>query len=170
VTADLVFRVADLIGHPERTRVFTGSTPVRLRLGDSSVEGPMMLSGVLVGTVDGVQASFTVAADTDLTCVRCLATWVETLEVEGSQHFAKVPDEDGYRIEQGEVDLKGPATDELALGLPLAPLCRPDCKGLCPICGNDLNSEPCDGHGEVSESPFAGLGDLFDPGKPRSAP
>jgi uncharacterized protein len=163
VTAELVLRVADLVGHPERTRVVTGSVPVSLRLGDSTIEGPMLVSGLVVGTVDGVQASFTSTAGVHLTCVRCLTSWVETLEVDGSQHFSKVPDEDGYAIVMGEVDLRGPATDEMALGMPLAPLCRPDCKGLCPICGNDLNSDPCDGHGEDSESPFAALKDLFDP-------
>jgi uncharacterized protein len=74
-----------------------------------------------------------------------------------------VPDEDGYLIVTGETDLNGPAKDELALGLPMAPLCRPDCRGLCPICGNDLNEDPCEGHGDDSESPFAALKDLFDP-------
>ncbi|MFZ0013870.1 MAG: YceD family protein, partial [Acidimicrobiia bacterium] len=70
--------------------------------------------------------------------------------------------EDGYAIEDATVDLSGPTTDELALAMPAAPLCRLDCKGLCPICGTDLNSEPCDGHGEDSDTPFAALKDLFD--------
>jgi uncharacterized protein len=162
MTPGLVLKVDDLIGHPEKSRVFTGSIPVTLELADARVSGPMLVSGVVTGTVDGVQADFTVAAEVDFTCVRCLTRWVETLQVEGSQHFSKIPDEDGYAIVGGEVDLSGPVIDELAFGIPLAPVCRPDCRGLCPVCGTDLNSEPCDGHGDDSESPFAALKDLFD--------
>jgi uncharacterized protein len=32
----------------------------------------------------------------------------------------------------------------LLLSLPMQPLCKPDCAGLCPICGQDLNQGPCD--------------------------
>ncbi|MEX0864979.1 MAG: DUF177 domain-containing protein [Acidimicrobiia bacterium] len=163
MSPELVLRVDDLIGHPEKSRVFTGSRVVSLRLGDSTVTGPMQASGVVVGTVDGVQASFTTRAVADLRCVRCLTEWVENIEVEGSQHFSKIPDEDGYVIVGGQVDLGAPITDELALGIPLAPLCRRDCRGLCPVCGNDLNTDPCDGHGDDTDSPFAALKDLFDP-------
>jgi uncharacterized protein len=88
---------------------------------------------------------------------------VDRIEVEGTQHFAKEPDEDGYAIVDRAVDMAGPATDELALALPSAPLCSPECKGLCPTCGSDLNRDPCDGHGDDSDSPFAALKDLLDP-------
>jgi uncharacterized protein len=118
--------------------------------------------------MDGVQVDYRATAPAQLSCVRCLASWVEELVVADSQHFSKTPDEDGYAIVGGEIDLAGPATDELALGLPLVPVCRPACKGLCPTCGTDLNEAPCDGHGEDLDSPFAALRDLFDPS--RSAP
>ena len=62
----------------------------------------------------------------------------------------------------GDVTIKGPMQVELALSMPKAPVCREDCKGLCPICGTDLNEDPCDGHGEESDSPFAVLKDLFE--------
>jgi uncharacterized protein len=163
MTPGLVLRVDDLVGHPEKSRVVTGSVPVSLELSDAVVSGPMLVSGVITGTVDGVQAAFTATTDVDFTCVRCLTEWVETFQVEGSQHFSKIPDEDGYAIVGTEVDLAGPLIDELALGIPLAPVCRPGCRGLCPICGTDLNTDPCDGHGDDTDSPFAALKDLFDP-------
>ena len=162
MNADLVIGVDDLIGHPEKSRPFSGTRDVSLRLGDSTVSGPMSVKGMLAGTIDGVQASFQATAPARLTCVRCLTRWDQPIEVESSQHFSKVPDEDGYAIVEGEVDVGGPATDEISLELPVAPICRPGCKGLCPICGTDLNKAPCDGHGEDSDSPFAVLKDLFD--------
>ena len=139
--ADLVISVGDLAGHLETERKFSGIRDVSLRVGDSTVKGPMAVTGVVVGTVDGVQANFRVSANARLTCVRCLTEWEEQLK----------------EIDVGEI-----ATDELALSIPATPVCREDCKGLCPICGTDLNSDPCDGHGEDPGSPFAVLKDLFD--------
>ncbi|MGD2059463.1 MAG: DUF177 domain-containing protein [Acidimicrobiia bacterium] len=162
MTAQLIVDVEGLVGHPESERDFSGARSVSLHLGDTTVEGPMAVDGVVRGTVDGVIADFTVSASAHFACVRCLAEWDGDLTVDGTQHFTRVPDEDGYAIVERRIDLAGPATDELALAMPAAPLCRPDCRGLCPICGSDLNSDPCDGHGEESDSPFAVLKDLFD--------
>jgi uncharacterized protein len=122
----------------------------------------MEVEGVVRGTVDGVIATFQAKAPAHLVCVRCLTEWDGQIETEGTQHFSGTPDDDGYAIVDREVDLTGPATDELALSMPPAPVCREGCKGLCPICGTDLNEDPCDGHGEESDSPFAVLRDLFD--------
>ena len=162
MTSSLVIKAGDLVGHPDKERPFKGIREVSLRLGDTTVNGPMSVEGVARGTVDGVQVSFTSTAQGHMKCVRCLIEWDEEVSVSGSQHFAKIPDEDGYAITEGEVDLGGPGMDELALGLPVAPVHDEDCKGLCPICGNDLNSDPCDGHEDGSDSAFAVLKDLFD--------
>ncbi len=158
----LILAVEDLFGHLEKKRDFSGRRSVSLRLGDASVDGPMSVMGSVVGTLDGVQTSFEVSAEANLVCVRCLTTWSEVVGAEGSQHFSALPDEDGYAVVEGEIDVGAPAMDELALALPAAPVCKKDCLGLCPTCGSDLNSDPCDGHGEDSDSPFAVLRDLFD--------
>lgn len=162
MSADLTVDVQGLAGHPGAIRTVSGRRPVSLRLGDVTVDGVMEVEGTVRGTVDGVIADFEATAPAHLVCVRCLTEWDAAVSAAGTQHFSPIPDEDGYRIEDGLVDLAGPATDELSLGLPAVPLCREDCRGLCPICGTDLNMDPCDGHGEESDSPFAVLRDLFD--------
>lgn len=162
MTSPLVVEIDDLIGRPDASRAVSGSVPVSLRLVDTLVEGEMAVDAVIRGTVDGVHAEFAASATGTFVCSRCLTEWEGPVEVGGSQHFSKVADEDGYVIEEGHIDLAGPAMDELALGLPAAPLCKKDCKGLCPICGSDLNRDPCAGHGDDSDSPFAVLKDLFD--------
>jgi len=162
VSGELIVDVADLVGDPGAIKEVSGEQPVSLRLGDVTVKGPMTVEGEVRGTVDGVIAGFTARAPAHFACVRCLTEWSGEIAASGTQHFSGVPDEDGYAIVDRSIDLSGPATDELALGLPAAPLCRPDCQGLCPICGTDLNVDPCDGHGEESDSPFAVLRDLFD--------
>jgi uncharacterized protein len=163
VSGELVVDVGDLVGNPGAVRGVSGEHPVSLRVGDVTVKGQMRVDAEVRGIVDGVIAEFIARAPAHFVCVRCLTEWTGEVIAEGTQHFAKTPDEDGYAIEAGQIDLGGPSTDELGLNIPSAPLCQPDCRGLCPICGTDLNVDPCDGHGEESDSPFAVLKDLLDP-------
>jgi uncharacterized protein len=58
-------------------------------------------------------------------------------------------DDDAYLVEDDFVDLAPLAHDAIFLDLPLAPLCREDCQGLCPHCGIDRNEESCDCRGAV---------------------
>lgn len=51
--------------------------------------------------------------------------------------------------------------EEILLSLPYKNLCKPDCKGLCPICGTNLNKELCNCKGYKKESPFAVLKEFF---------
>ncbi|MBI5287749.1 MAG: DUF177 domain-containing protein [Chloroflexi bacterium] len=57
---------------------------------------------------------------------------IETLEGE----------EDAYRISaRHELDLREPVRQYWAMAMPMAPLCREDCAGLCPACGSEMNPE-----------------------------
>jgi len=59
-------------------------------------------------------------------------------EVELSDHEVVVGYYDGDRLDLGEV-----IREQIVLGLPLKPLCREDCRGRCPSCGQNRNTEPC---------------------------
>jgi uncharacterized protein len=158
----LMVPVGDLVGSPGKDRLVAAVVPVELSFEDARVDGPMEVSGRLIGLIDAVEAVYRVSANAHLTCTRCLIEWDERVEVDVEQFFRRVPDEEGYRITGDEIDLYEPARDELALALPSTPVCRDDCRGLCPTCGTDLNSDPCGGHRDDSDSPFATLRDLFD--------
>ena len=54
------------------------------------------------------------------------------------------------------MDLEALLRDTLVEALPLQPLCRPDCRGLCPQCGMDLNDHP-DHHHEMMDDRWAAL-------------
>lgn len=62
---------------------------------------------------------------------------------------------DGVRI-----DLRSEVRDLLMLSGPMFPLCRDDCRGLCPRCGANLNDGPCGCKAEPPTSPFAALSSL----------
>jgi uncharacterized protein len=75
-------------------------------------------------------------------CMRCLESAAPTLEVDARE--VSLPGEtdelSSPYVEGGVLDLRGWARDSLALVLPATLLCRPDCAGLCPVCGADLNA------------------------------
>jgi DUF177 domain-containing protein len=78
-------------------------------------------------------------------CMRCLTDAVvdETLGL--SEYQATSPDSDELTtpyLTDDRLDLSAWARDALILALPDKILCRPDCAGLCPVCGRDLNADP----------------------------
>jgi uncharacterized protein len=88
-------------------------------------------------------------------CMRCLSPAgpgfkIETREV--SQPGAGDELESPY-VEHGVLDLRSWAHDALALALPAQILCRPDCAGLCPVCGADLNAAGPEHQHERSPDP-----------------
>ena len=68
-----------------------------------------------------------------------------------------------YVDDDGELDLAGWARDALALALPAQITCRPDCAGLCPQCGANLNDEPDHAHEAEPDPRWAKLSEIrFD--------
>jgi uncharacterized protein len=79
-------------------------------------------------------------------CMRCLAPAGVELEIDAQEYEARDAEgDDELRSEyvvEGELDVDAWARDLVSLGFPDQILCRPDCAGLCPVCGRDLNVEP----------------------------
>ena len=50
------------------------------------------------------------------------------------------------RKERDVVDITDDVRQEIMLAYPMIPVCRPDCKGLCSVCGQNLNAGPCQHH------------------------
>jgi uncharacterized protein len=80
-------------------------------------------------------------------CRRCMGTATGTLEVEVRELFASgaagADPELSYPYSGDQLDLEPMVRDAVLLELPQVPLCRPDCGGLCPTCGAELNTEEC---------------------------
>lgn len=92
-------------------------------------------------------------------CVRCLSEFQQLLEVEFSDLYAftqaSVTESGLILPENGKIDLAPIVRDEMLLAVPIKPLCRLDCKGLCPICGENQNETTCH-HGDEYIEPGAG--------------
>lgn len=111
--------------------------------------------------------------DADMECVRCLELYRTTLEGEIDFSINEVGEERDLNPEElpenelvvpagtTEVDITDPVREALVLALPLKPLCREECLGLCPICGNNRNESQCECKVEETDSRWDGLRDLL---------
>jgi uncharacterized protein len=99
-------------------------------------------------------------------CYRCLADAVVELAIDAREYQATNPGgSDELRtpyLADDKLDVHAWARDAIALALPEQVLCRPDCAGLCPVCGRDLNLEPHEHEEEHGDPRWAVLAELRD--------
>jgi uncharacterized protein len=120
-------------------------------------------------TEDGVVAEGMLTALTQLSCSRCLDDYWQPLNLKFTEMFAAHPvdDMENGTLEQplpadGSIDLSPILRDYAALDIPIRQLCSPECKGLCQVCGINLNRNDC-GHERESLDPrLAGLKQLLE--------
>jgi uncharacterized protein len=94
-------------------------------------------------------------------CARCLTTIPQPLDIDFTELFAfaqRFATESGLILpDDGNIDLEPLVREYMLLEVPLNPLCKPDCNGLCPVCGGNLNEEVCDHDAEVFVPRLAAL-------------
>lgn len=98
-------------------------------------------------------------------CARCLKEFSYKIHWDMTELFAfneKSVTESGLLLQDdAQIDLAPLIRDYALTEVPISPLCKPECKGLCPICGQDLNTNDCDHQNEDDNSPFSILKDLL---------
>jgi uncharacterized protein len=188
--SNLVINVAQLLKEPVgSTRKFDIGAP-ELRLSDQAdrPDGEALEAHGVEGSVKITRLSKDllvqgkVSGDVSLECSRCLTAF--SLPVEGrleEQYQPTVDIETGRPVHREayeqddtafsispnhELDLTEPVRQALLVALPLKPLCRDDCAGLCPQCGADLNAGPCDCEPDTADDRWAVLRELKLEGLP----
>jgi uncharacterized protein len=128
---------------------------------DASLEtegrGPERVAGPveLIRTKDGVLVRAHLSLVEPETCSRCLQPLDETVHIEFEEEFLTARDartdeplevdSDAFRIdERHQLDITEAVRQYREVAVVMQPLCRPDCRGLCPECGQDLNQGDCD--------------------------
>jgi uncharacterized protein len=125
---------------------------------------PIEVSGKVEATGEGLLVSIQVATTWRGDCVRCLAPASGELVTSARELYVEGPTTDDVYGFHGDVlDLSELVHDLLVLELPVLPLCRDDCRGLCARCGADLNEGPCGCEVQVGPSPFDVLDQLQGP-------
>ena len=93
-------------------------------------------------------------------CYRCLGDAVLEVPIHAREYQASAPDDDELRtpyVVENRLEVSDWARDAVVLALPEKILCRPDCAGLCPECGKNLNDEPHTHEETPSDSRWAAL-------------
>jgi uncharacterized protein len=114
-------------------------------------------------TANGYALRLGLAATLEGPCMRCLEDAAPTFEVEAREVDQPGGGEEleSPYIRDGVLDVRGWARDALALSVPAQVLCRPDCAGLCPICGAALDRAGPEHHHDQEPDPrWAKLSEL----------
>ena len=113
--------------------------------GSAVPEGEIPVAEVVLECVlGGISVTGTVSAPWVGECRRCLTPASGVLRMAVRELYTEDGDgEETYPLVHDEVDLEPLVRDAVLLELPQAPLCRLDCKGLCPFCGVNRNEETC---------------------------
>jgi uncharacterized protein len=101
-------------------------------------------------------------------CSRCLRPLEETVQIDFEEEFQIETDEAAANVDpdafvvddENQLDLSEAVRQYREVCLDMQPLCRPDCRGLCPRCGSDLNIQTCDCENEAADNRWAGLAAL----------
>ena len=129
---------------------------------------------------EGVLVSGTVAGPTTGECSRCLTGISGEIEVDITELFAypdsatdtTTEDDELGRVVDDTVDLEQAICDAVGLALPLSPLCRPDCPGLCSHCGvalADFEGTDQGHHHDTIDPRWAKLAEMAGPQGPQSS-
>jgi uncharacterized protein len=175
VRSPYVFDVREFGRRPGAMRQFDRDLPAEALIGsdNSALDGlysagdeELLLDLRLESVVEGVLATGRVSGTLAAECVRCL----DPIDVEVDADFQELfyydledlsaeEREEALAVVEELVDVEPLVRDAVVLGLPLQPLCSPDCPGLCPECGARLADDPGHAH-EAVDPRWAALGAL----------
>jgi uncharacterized protein len=145
---------------------------------DFALRGPARFTGTLSRRGERFQLTGRVQASLELPCGRCLEPFV--CPVDTAVDLSYVPDRSATAGQEDEVELQDEdlttayyhdhvlelgemVREQFYLALPMQPLCREDCRGLCPQCGTNRNTDPCDCRTAWDDPRLAALRALITP-------
>ncbi|WP_329128029.1 YceD family protein [Streptomyces sp. NBC_01465] len=181
----LVFDTHELGRRPGALKRLSRTAEAPRDLGVEGVVGvpegaPVEINLRLESVMDGVLVTGTARASAKGECVRCLEPLELDLEADYQEMFSypdaddrsrgnaepgdDAEDEEITPLEDGLFDLEPVLRDAVVLALPLQPVCREDCAGLCSECGIRLDDEPGHHH-DVPDIRWAALQGLVGTGQ-----
>lgn len=143
--------------------------------GECRFNGPISVELSAEREMDHYRVEGALYVTVSLVCSRCLADFNRKVETDFTIFFRETTGEEEYdesevELEErdlvsasftgDELDLGPEIGEQVALNIPLKPLCDDGCKGLCPACGADLNIAVCGCAKEEKPSKFSALKDF----------
>ena len=167
--APLVLDTRDLPRSPGAMRVVERVVPAPKDLGLELIRVPagadLALTLRMESVTEGVLVSAQIQAPLTGECGRCLREISDMVDVSFQELYAyqhsttdETAEEDEVGRMQGDlIDLEPAVRDAIVLALPTNPVCRPDCPGLCPDCGEPWDDLPADHRHEQIDPRWAAL-------------
>jgi DUF177 domain-containing protein len=122
---------------------------------------PVAVDLLLERVAEGIVVRGEVAAGWQAACSRCLEPVAGRVTQHVDELFEREPlAGETYQLGEEAIDLEPMVRDAVLLDLPLAPLCDPDCEGLCPSCGANRNQVRCECTHEQVDERWAALRSL----------
>ena len=156
----LAFNVAQLLKEPTGSiRIHHLDDDVSSLVRDAKIVSPLNGDLVFTRTGEGVLVTGRLTTSGRAVCRRCAGDFVANIELDLEETFMMTHDvstgarleikadsvnEENLIDEWHMLDLSEIMRQNLVLAMPPFPVCRQECKGLCPHCGHDLNEGPCD--------------------------
>ncbi len=146
---------------------------------DRSPPRPFTGAVKLRKTDRGVWATVQLETQATLACGRCAEDYAQPIHVAFDEEFFPPVDiHTGEQIKEvndaeesrsidhdNTLDLTDAVRQYYALSIPMKPICRDDCRGICSVCGTNQNESSCDCSNEVRDSRMAALLDLIPSGE-----
>ena len=173
--SQFVFDLRELGRQPGALRTYRRSVPATDGFGLDVIGVPdgadLDLDLRLESVTEGVLVTGTVSAPLTGQCARCLDPIAEDLVVDVCELFAyahsnteqTTEQDEIYRVDGDVLDVEPVARDAVVLALPWTPLCRPDCAGLCPDCGQRFDDLPAGHSHETLDPRWAALAAFTEP-------
>ncbi len=138
----------------------------KMWLGDDLTVADFTGKVIFTRTQQGLLMDGEFAARMLVDCVRCLEEYSQAVQWEVTDLYAfdeRTMTESNLLLpEEGRIDLAPLLREYALLEVPIQPICKPECKGLCRECGENLNLVDCGHQGKGLDSPFSVLKDLLD--------
>ncbi|MFN2216822.1 MAG: YceD family protein [Anaerolineales bacterium] len=161
----LRLNIGFLIGQPIGTNHDFNFDYDEIKLGDDLTLSDFIGTANFSRTPQGLFLQANFQGRLQLECVLCLDMTEQILDMDFTELFAfnnRSVSESGLLVpENGIIDLEMIVRDYALLEIPMNPKCKPDCRGLCPECGQNLNEKDCGHTSEIASSPFSSLKSLL---------
>ena len=152
-----------------------GQADLELGKGDPQIQGALKVTADIVKTGTGARARGRLEGTLVHECVRCLGDYENFVKIPFLAHYhsrdpefrrsnkgsdqdnevSDIDEAEGYTIIANRVNLAEMLHEQVILAVPMQTLCSLECRGLCQVCGQDLNRGSCHCRGAQVESPFS---------------
>ncbi len=120
---------------------------LEIKADELAVIGTVRAEGCISNAGDVLLLEAELSAQVRRTCGRCLKEFTAVTKADVLEKFypasAENIEKDAFVYDSDVVDITEPLRESLLLAEPIQALCKEDCKGLCPVCGADLNNGDC---------------------------